>query len=127
VERFPSVLAGRLANKHKELGDLYAEGGALAEAAEQYQRALEIRPRYVDIRAKLARALLELGEPDSAAGELQELLEINPYYLGARLLLGLAWYRMGDHEGARREWERCLEERPGDAQAEVYLKLIADS
>ena len=38
VQGFPAALTARLANKHLELGDLYAEGGALAEAAEQYRR-----------------------------------------------------------------------------------------
>ena len=127
VGRFPAVLAGRLANRHMELGDLYAEGGALDEAVEQYRRASEIRPRFVDIRNKLARMLLELGKLEEAVEELERILEINPNFFAARINLGLGWYRMGDWAGARREWERCDRQRPGHPQVEFYLSALARS
>ena len=127
VGRFPGVLAARLANRHMELGDLYAEGGALDEAAEQFCRAAEIRPRFVDIRNKLARMLLELGKLDEAVDELRQILEINPNFFAARINLGLGWYRMGDFEEARREWERCDQQRPGHPQVEFYLSALARS
>jgi tetratricopeptide (TPR) repeat protein len=127
VGRFPAVLASRLANRHMELGDLYAEGGAEEEAVEQFRRAVELRPRYVDIRNRLARMLLEVGRLDEAVEELRTILEINPNFFAARINLGLGWYRMGDLEGARREWERCGQQRPGHPQVELYLSALARS
>lgn len=127
VGRFPGVLAGRLANKLMELGDLYAEGEALEDAAEQYRRAVELRPRYVDIRAKYARVLLEQGAAEEAARELERILEINSGFVGARVQLGLARFRMGETAEAREEWERCLAERPGHPQAELYLGMLSRS
>jgi tetratricopeptide (TPR) repeat protein len=125
VGRFPAVLASRLANQHMELGDLYAEGGAPDEAVEQFRRAVELRPRFVDIRTRLARMLLEVGRLDEAVEELQTILEINPNFFAARINLGLGWYRMGDLEGARREWEQCDQQRPGHPQVELYLSALA--
>jgi tetratricopeptide (TPR) repeat protein len=125
VGRFPSVLAGRLANKHMEIGDLYAVGGALKDAAKQYRRALRLRPRFADIRNRLGRTLLDLGDTDGAVKELEQTLEINPGFHAARINLGLAWYRMGDLPRAAEEWRKCDAERPGNAQVEGYLKLVA--
>lgn len=127
VGRFSSVMATRLAHRHAELGDLYREGGAVAEALGEYRRAVELRPRFVDIRNKLARALLDLGQHDEAVGELAKLLELNPNFVAARINLGLAWYRMGDFAAARREWERCHHQRPGDGQVAAYLRMLSEA
>ncbi|CAN5659775.1 hypothetical protein BH23GEM6_BH23GEM6_22760 [soil metagenome] len=124
VGRFPAVLTGRLANKHMELGDLYSLGGALKDAAKQYRRALRLRPRFADIRNRLGRTLLDMGEAPAAIAELEKTLEINPGFVDARINLGLAWYRMGELPRAREEWERCREQLPGSAQVDVYLKLL---
>lgn len=124
VDRFPSVLAARLANQHAGLGDLYSAGGALVEAAEQYRRAIEIRPRFADIRARLARTLIEMGDPRAAVPELEEALDLNPGFLQARINLGLAWYRSGDLDSARREWRRCLEDDPENPQVKTFLRMV---
>src|SRR5690606_15017830 len=105
--RFPAAITARLANAHAEVGDLYQEAGAPMEAAVQYRRALEMRPRFHDIRNKLAQALLQLGDLDSAIEQLQLALEGNPRYVPARLNLGLAYYRKGRIEDAEREWQEC--------------------
>lgn len=123
-ERFPGAVSARLANKHAELGDLYAGADALAEAEEQYRRACAIRPRFLDIRNKLARTLLDLGRPQESAAELRAVLESNPSFTGARANLGLALYRMGDPDSAEAEWERCLAQQPGSAQVSGYLGML---
>jgi tetratricopeptide (TPR) repeat protein len=124
VGGFPSVLAGRLANKHMEIGDLYAIGGALKDAAKQYRRALRLRPRFADIRNRLGRVMLDLGDIGGAITELEKTLHINPRFTDARINLGLAWYRMGELARAHEEWTLCAEARPGNAQVMGYLKLV---
>lgn len=124
VDRFPAVLASRLANQHADLGDLYSAGGALSEAAEQYRRAVEIRPRFADIRSRLARTLIELGDTEAAVAELREALRLNPGFRQARINLGLAWYRSGDPVAAAREWERCLADDPENAQVRTFLAML---
>lgn len=124
VGQFPGVLATRLAQKHEEVGDLYAEGGAFEEAVGEYRRAAALRPRFVDIRTRLARALLEMGRVEEAAAELASALATNPAYLEARILLGLTLYRLGDVAGARLEWERGRRQRPGHPQVESFLAML---
>lgn len=124
VDRFPAVLAAKLANQHADLGDLYAAGGALPEAADQYRRALEIRPRFADIRCRLARTLIELGEFQAAVAELEEALRLNPGFREARINLGLAWYRSGDLDAAAREWEHARRDDPDNAQVRTFLSML---
>ena len=63
---FPSDVGNQLAITHAKLGDLYLVGNRPAEAAQQYDAALRLRSRFLDIRTKLAEALMEVGEPERA-------------------------------------------------------------
>ena len=127
VGRFPSVLATRLAQGHAELAALYQQAGELNEAVAQLRRAVELRPRFADIRNRLARTLIDSGDPDAAIRELEQILQVNPNFSSARINLGLAWYRSGDPEAARREWEKCLAQRPEDPQVLGYVRMLGAS
>ena len=125
--RFPGAVTARLANAHAEVGDIYAQSGAPAEAAAQYHSALELRPKFHDIRNKYAAALLELGRIDEAITELQRVLEWNPRFLAARLNLGLALFRLGRSTDAAAEWELCRAQQPNNPQVRAYLALVTQS
>lgn len=122
--RFTTAAAARLANAHAGLGDLYSEAGASAEAAEQYARALELRPKFHDIRNRYAAALIELERLDDAASELQQTLEWNPRFLAARLNLGLVLFRQGRREDAAAEWQLCRAQDPAHPQVRAYLAMV---
>lgn len=121
---FPGLISARLANAHMELGDLYCEAGAPTEAVEQFRTALTMRPRFHDIRNKLAQALLQIGDLDRAAEELETVLHGNPRFLAARLNLGLVHFRRGDHAAATREWDICRQQQPANPQVRAYLAMI---
>ena len=122
--RFPAAITARLANKHSEVGDLYQEAGAPTEAAAQYRRALELRPKFHDIRNKLAQSLLHLGDLEGATRELELALEGNPRFVPARLNLGLAHLRAGRRDAAAREWRLCFDHEPNNPQVRAYLTLL---
>jgi len=122
--RFPAAITARLAHAHAQVGDLYNEAGAPIEAAAQYRRALELRPRFHDIRNKLAQALLQTGDVGGAVDHLTVALAGNPRFVPARLNLGLALFRQGDRSGARREWEECRAQDPSSPQVAAYLALL---
>ena len=122
--RFPAAITARLANAHAEIGDLYQEAGAPMEAAVQYRRALEMRPRFHDIRNRLAQSLLQLSDLDGAEEQLQTALAGNPKYVPARLNLGLVHYRRGNLEQAAREWHECRALEPENAQLRAYLAML---
>ena len=117
-------VAARLANQHAELAEAYAEAGALDRAVEQYQRALELGPGFVDLRYRMARLLLESGRSLEAREALEEVLRSRPNFVDASAALGLAHYLSGDALGARDIWKKCLQRRPENARVEAYLAML---
>lgn len=120
---FPALISAKLANAHMTVGDLYLEANAPAQAAQEYRTGLTMRPRFHDIRNKLALALIQMGELESARAELDTVLHGNPRFLAARLNLGLVHYRQGKGEEAFREWELCAEYQPDNPQVRAYLAM----
>lgn len=121
---FPSEVGNRIAVTHAQLGDLYLVANHPTDAIEHYRAALEIRPRFMDIRTKFAETLIELGELDRAREELTLILESRPSFVGARVRLGVVLHRLGDDDEAIEEWKRCLEDDPGDMRARAYLASV---
>lgn len=120
----PAPVAARLANQHAELAEAYAEAGSLDRAVEQYQRALELGPGFVDLRYRMARLLLESGRSLEAREALEEVLRTRPNFVDASAALGLAHYLSGDALGARDIWKGCLKRRPENARVEAYLAML---
>jgi tetratricopeptide (TPR) repeat protein len=125
-EEFPSDVGHKIAIAHAKLGDLYLVADHPEEAAAEYEKALAVRTRFLDIRSKYAEALLGMGRWKEAQVQLETILEKNPTFTSARLRLGLAFHRQGEAEGARREWERCVEEDPRDMRAKAYLASLRE-
>jgi tetratricopeptide (TPR) repeat protein len=121
---FPAAVSAKLANAHLQVGDLYLEAAAPTQAAEQYRTALLMRPRFHDIRVKLAQALMQVGDLDAAATELKTTLKENSRMLAARLNLGLIYYRQGKLEAARGEWEAAREQQPANPQVRAYMAML---
>ena len=88
-------VAGKIANMHADVADAYRSAGRMADAINEYSRALELRPAFGDIRTKLASAKRDVGELDEAAREFQRALEDRPNFLQARIQLGVCYYTMG--------------------------------
>ncbi len=123
-QAFPSEVGNRIAVTHAQLGDLYLVANHPSDAIEQYRAALEIRPRFMDIRSKFAETLIELGELEQAKDELLMILESRPSFVGARVRLGVVLHRVGEDEEAVKEWKQCLEDDPSDMRARAYLASI---
>lgn len=121
---FPSDVGNRIAVTHAQLGDLYLVANHPKEAAQHYEEALAVRPRFMDIRGKFAESLIELGEIQRAREQLEIALEARPHFVGARIRLGLVYHRLGDNERAAREWQRCAEDDPEDMRPRAYLASL---
>ncbi len=120
----PGSIGDRIANAHRDLGDLYRAAGNVEKAGEEYRRALSIRPTFVDIRTRLGEAYLALRDLPAAREELEAILSRNPQLTGARLQLGVVLRRMGDTGGAVREWTQCAAEDPDDLRGKAYLATV---
>lgn len=122
---YPSVVANKLANAHLSLGNDYRAAGSVDRAVEQYERALELRPRFQDVRLSLGRALVEAGRYTEAAGVLDEVLKIRPSWLDAMLLRGLAAYLEGDLDTAGTIWDDASARHPEEPRLEIYRSMLA--
>jgi tetratricopeptide (TPR) repeat protein len=122
---YPVVVANKLANAHLSLGHDYRAAGSLDHAIEQYRRALELRPRFNDIRLALGRALLEHGRYAEAAAVLDEVLRVRPTWLDAMLLKGLAAYLQGDLDAAGTVWNDASSRHPEEPRLEIYRSMLA--
>lgn len=114
---------GKLANLHAGLGDAYREAGDLRAAIEEYRKALDRSPGFLDIRCRLAAALRESGHGAQALAELRRALRANPAYTDAAVQLGLSYFSLGRTEEAVREWEAVLTHDAAREDAQMYLRM----
>jgi len=117
----------KIANLHAELGDAYRSAGLAGEAAVEYRRALGLCPTYVDIRARLARALADSGDTKDAIDQLRLALTDKPNYVPAMLHLGLLCAATGDAEGGRKVLDQALQLDPENGRAKAYLRMLERS
>jgi tetratricopeptide (TPR) repeat protein len=121
---YPSDVGNQIAIEHAKLGDLYLVANRPVEAAQQYDAAMRVRPRYHDIRSKLAEALMEAGDMERARDELEHILEARPAFGGARVRLGVVYQRLGDRSRAVTEWRQALIDNPDDMRPRAYLVSV---
>ncbi len=120
----PLVLS-KLANLHADLGDFYRSIDHPQDAVEQYAKAVELRPQYVDIQTKLGMALREAGDLNASVQQLKRAVEVNGRYAPARINLGVSLYAQGDYPGAAKVWQEVLDKNPDNKEARLY-KTMAD-
>ena len=113
---------GKVVSGEVELGPVSA--GALSDAVEQYRKSVELGPAFIDLRYRLARLLLDSGNPLAAREELEKVLQARPGFVEAQGSLGLAHYLGGDASEARRIWKDALERQPENTRIEAYLAMM---
>lgn len=116
--------AGKLANEHFKLGNIYLDLGMNDEAIEEYRKALRLHNRAADIHTKLGIALRNKGNYEEAMVQFNKAKEINPDYGPAWIQSGLTYYMKGMIGLAVEEWEAALNNNPNLTEAKTYLKLI---
>jgi tetratricopeptide (TPR) repeat protein len=114
---------GKVANMHVEIAEVYQSSGLCELAIEEYNKALELAPGFVDIRVKLAQILRDSGKSEQALSELNRVLTERPKYTKARIDLGITLYCLKRTEEAIEEWEKVLEQEPDNARSNMYLRL----
>lgn len=116
--------AGKLANEHYKIGNIYFDLGLYGEAVEEYRKALKLYPKLPDVHTKLGIALRNMGNIEEAIVHFNTAKQINPDYGSAWVQLGLTYYMAGLAGLALEEWENALAHNPDLKQAETYMKLL---
>jgi tetratricopeptide (TPR) repeat protein len=102
---------------HNNLGSVYFRNGRINEAIEQYQKALEIYPRYVMALNNLGNALFRAERMDEAIEQYQKALAIQPDDADAHDDLGNFLLEKGQVDEAIDQYQKALAIRPDDADA----------
>lgn len=63
---------------HNNLGDLYGRRGDLERSAEEFRKAIELKPGYADAHHNLANTYQQMGRIDEAIENYQKAFEFNP-------------------------------------------------
>jgi tetratricopeptide (TPR) repeat protein len=119
-----NLFRGRIANLHRELGELYLALGLHDDAIREYRHALSVAPGYPDLRVRLVTALREAGRADEARNEVDAFLAETPENAAALIQKGILHYLAGEKSRARRAWEEALYKEPLNKIVQVYLNTI---
>jgi tetratricopeptide (TPR) repeat protein len=89
--------------KHFKKGFQYQAQGNLNKALEEYQRALELNPRYVQVYTNLGTVYLGMKDYDRAIENFKKVIEFNYWDKKAHFNLGMAYLYQGEIEKAEAE------------------------
>jgi tetratricopeptide (TPR) repeat protein len=117
-------VAGKIANEHFKLGNLYTDFNRVDDAILEYRKALSLKGGLVDIRTALAESLRKKGQYDDALSELHSVLDDNKHYAPAWVQLGLTFQMMGNKAKAIEVWKTALKHNPNLKEAKSFLKII---
>jgi len=113
---------GDEANVLAAQGDQAAKDKEYDIAAALYGQAIQLQPRYADVRCKLGQALLEVDRVDEAEAHFREAVEVNPRYAEAWAQLGIALKRQKKPAEARQAFLKAYEIEPHHPIARMEIK-----
>lgn len=113
----------KFAAKHAELADMYLQFKRFDESVEQYQKAVSLSTKKLELNLRLAECYVQAGQKDRAIKELKSLLQADPRLTAPRLKLGLILYNSHHIAEAVDQWENILRYDPKNQEAVRYLKM----
>jgi protein O-GlcNAc transferase len=99
------------------LGLTYFQEGKPSKGIEFVQKALALKPDYIEAHYNLANALQDLGRLDDAVKHYRQALAINSINTDAHNNLGAALHKLGRYEEAIGHFKQALAIRPGWAHS----------
>lgn len=108
---------------HNILGSAYLSKGMHSESIEEFNKALAIDPKLIDVRIK--KGLLDLGKGKlkEAESELKAAVQINPEILDTRMILAAHYLKQNKYDKALNVLNEGLKGNKTDA---VLLNFISD-
>jgi tetratricopeptide (TPR) repeat protein len=95
--------------------------GRPAQAAEEFQRAVEINPDYVKALVKLGLTRHEMGQLDKAQKHLERAVLLEPGYADVHYQLGLIYADQNRYQMAVEQFEESQQRNRGDVQVRAAL------
>ena len=111
----------RYASAFFNLGHALLHTNDLARAEHALRQAAALAPSDAQIRARLARALVELGRQEEALAETLRSVELDPDSPIVQNDAGVVHSNLGDFDTAREHYRAALSLDPGSAKAALNL------
>ena len=105
------------AEKHFKEGFAYQDQGNLDRALEEYGKAIQLNPDYIEAYMNLGTVYLEMKDYDQAIQQFEKVVELNYFYAKGHYNLGLAYLYKGEVEKAKEEGKFLKSIRSGLADA----------
>lgn len=102
-------------------GVCYKAIGRLDAAVKNFERALNIKPDYIEVCFNLGVTQRELGQLNAAVKSYEKALNLKPDYTEAHFNLGNAFKELGQLEDAVKSYEKALSLKPDHANAHNNL------
>jgi tetratricopeptide (TPR) repeat protein len=106
---------------HNNLGLVLAERGSLEEAIDEFRRAVEIDPLFVEGQTNLGNFLAQRGSTEEAISHLRKALAIDPAFANAHNTLGNILTDRGESDRAIEHFRQALQTNPKSAM--TYYNL----
>jgi len=107
------------------LGTVFFNGHAWADAEMEYQRALEIDPDYALAHFNLGNLYDERGDPKNALHHYEEALRLHPAYADAHYNVALLYQGTRDLLNAMRHWRAYLKLDSTSTWAQIAQRELA--
>jgi len=108
-----------------QVATVYQAAHQFKDAADYFQKALQIDPKNVSARTELASCLYYSGDSDGALAQLNQALKYSPADPNSLFNLGMIKYRgKNDPRGAIAAWQELLKAHPDlDRKAAVEAMI----
>jgi len=106
---------------HNNLGDLYSRQGNFEKAAEEFQKAIELKPNYGDAYHNLANTYHQMGKKELAVENYQKALSLNPNFWQSYQGLAIIYFESKEFEKAAQILGKAIQINPQNPS--LYLNL----
>lgn len=111
-----------------QIARIYEASHQFKEAADYFQKVLNIEPKNSAARMELASCLYYSGDIDGSVSQLNQVLKENPKDVNALFNLGMIKFRgKNDAAGAIAAWERLLKNNPNLGRKPIVEQLITEA
>lgn len=119
------AFGGDSAESYYDEGLTASMKGAVPQAIQHFERAIQLDPSFFPAYHQLAKCHLRLGDTKRAVGMLRQVALARPAMLAVRVDLGLALVELRKTEEARQVLAEVLRTKPDHARAQLGLAQCA--
>lgn len=113
---------------HNNMGDLYIRHGNLEAAVTEFQRAIELLPRYAEAYHNLGNTYGEMGRSADALRSYESALQNNPTLWQTHVNSAAIYFKQEKYEQAQKHMQAAIQIMPNNAAlysnaGVIYLKM----